>query len=681
MNSGKYNKKRKRILEELDKGKDVSIIELGMYDLTPYFKTDVFDVSLSEAIMLNKNSERKIEHVDKELFFSPPQYRALECLFEMDRVILSAPTSFGKTLLIKEYIYKSKPKSIVYIVPTNALAYELERSFKENDNFSEYVIFDKCSIIENMNNERVNEEKLFFIGTQEKFLEIDQSVMGEIDLFVIDEAYKLQESIKNQRAYKLSETFLDSMTRNSKKVFLLTPKATLIGFDKYEFYMFKSDFNAVEKNYVVLEEKDFFETLLDKGKKEKTILFCNSPRQINAGYEVIKSSIATGIVTEFVKLLEKEIHPDWSVVKLLKAGILTHHGQMPKYVQNRMINLFNESEEYNILFGTNSISEGINTVTKNLFIHPEYNNMSDVLLLKNTIGRAGRLGKYPIGYIYSTVKVEDLVENEIIISLAIANEEELSEIEDSKNSEKILQFSQEYNLDFEFCQELLKTYKLSLVKLRKILNALKKNRNFVSITNLPFIANEAFENEYNGAMGIDKVLIRGYLQNYYMESGQKVFLNDFNDRIIYFKKKSQMLMDNTEIINCYMQFIYSTLEYYIMPLANIGIEIKEKCQDWGFGTNVLASLEECKSKYYTKTYGSLNVDDLSESHRLIIGAMKDYGMTGVLKNLNVGILDEIESRLNVRYSTIDVLRAINYLAKHSNDYKDFFIDLKKKYMI
>lgn len=285
--------------------------------------------------------------------------------------------------------------------------------------------------------------------------------------------------------------------------------------------------------------------MLDKGKKEKTILFCNSPRQINAGYEKIKNSITTEMDTEFVKLLETDIHPDWSVVKLLKAGVLTHHGQMPKYVQNRMINLFNANEEYNILFGTNSISEGINTVTKNLFIHPEYNNMSDILLLKNTIGRAGRLGKYPIGYIYSVVKVEELVENEIIISLAIANEEKLSEIEDTKNSEKILQFSQEYNLDFEFCQELLKTYKSSLVKLGKILNALKKDRNFVGITNLPFIANEAFENEYNGAMGIDKVLIRGYLQNYYIESGQKIFLNDFNDRIIYFKKKSQVSLDNT----------------------------------------------------------------------------------------------------------------------------------------
>lgn len=681
MGSDKYNKRRKRILEELDKGNKVPIIELGMYDLTPYFKTDEFDISLSESIMLNKNYERKIEHVESNLFFSPPQFRALECLYKMDRVILSAPTSFGKTLLIKEYIYTKKPRSVVYIVPTNALAYELEKSFKENDHFNQYVIFDKCSTVESVYEESLDKEKLFFIGTQEKFLEIDPNIIGEIELFVIDEAYKLQESIKNQRAYKLSETFLDSMTRNSKKVFLLTPKATLVGFDKYKFYIYKSDFNAVDKNYVILNEKDFFNTLLNKGKKEKTILFCKSPGQINDGYEEIKNNIKTEKITKFIKLLETDIHPDWSVVKLLKAGILTHHGQMPKYVQNRMINLFNQSEEYNILFGTNSISEGINTATKNLFIHPEYNNTNDILLLKNTIGRAGRLGRYPIGYVFSTGEVEDLVENEIIISLAISDEEELAEIEDSKNSEKILQFSEEYNLEVEFCQMLLNKHKLSLVKLGKVLNALKKDRKYKNITNLPFIANEAFTNEYNGVLDVDKVLIKGYLQNYYIDGQQKIFLNDFNDRIAYFKKNSKLAMDNTAIINSYMQFIYSTLEYYIMPIINIGLEIKDKYQDWKFGVNVIASLEECKNKYYKKTYGSLSVDDLSESHRLIISALKDYGMTGVLKNLKTEILDEIENCLNVRYSTIDVLRAIDFLAKTSNNHRDFFNDLKEKYII
>lgn len=77
MSGDKYNKRRKKILEELDCGKDLSIMELGMYDLTPYFRTDEFDVSLSEKIMLNKNYERRIQHVSNELYFSPPQYKAL----------------------------------------------------------------------------------------------------------------------------------------------------------------------------------------------------------------------------------------------------------------------------------------------------------------------------------------------------------------------------------------------------------------------------------------------------------------------------------------------------------------------------------------------------------------------------------------------------------------------------
>lgn len=52
-----------------------------------------------------------------------------------------------------------------------------------------------------------------------------------------------------------------------------------------------------------------------------------------------------------------------------------------------------------------------------------------------------------------------------------------------------------------------------------------------------------------------------------------------------------------------------------------------------------------------------------------------------IKNVTIEILDEIESRLNIRYSTIDVLRAIDYLAQNSVRNKAFFIELKKKYLI
>lgn len=682
MSENNYNSKRKRILEELDQGKDVSNLELGMYDLTPYFRTDDFNMNLYESIMINKNYSRKIEHIDGDLYFSPPQYRALMCLYEKDRVIISAPTSFGKTLLVKEYIYQKQPKSIVYIVPTNALAYELEKSFKENKNFSQYIIFDKCASIDRLRNINDGEEKLFFIGTQEKFLEIDSSLMGEIDLFVIDEAYKLQESVvSNQRAYKLSETFLDSLANSSKKVFLLTPKAKLVGFDKYEFYIFESDFNAVEKNFIVLNEADFFSVLLDKGEEDKTILFCRTPGQINDTYKEISSNLSVENINDFVKRLEEDIHKDWSVVKLLKANILTHHGQMPKYVQNRMINLFNENENYRILFGTNSISEGINTSTKNLFIHPSATNINDILLLKNTIGRAGRLGKYPIGHIFSIGNIEEQVENEITISLAISAEEELSEIEDSRNEDIIAEISKKYNIDSKFFEELIKNHKVSLNKLTKILDSLKKDRRYSSITNLPFIACEAFGREYTTIPSNDIVLMKGYLQTYYKNGNERIFLNDFNDRIAFFKSKSNSNWDNTTIINAYMQFIYSTLEYYIMPIVNIGIELKDHNPEWSFGANVISSLEECKSKYYTKTYGNLNIDDLPDSHKLVIGAMKDYGMNGMIKNLTIEILDEIVKQLNVRYSTTDVIRAINYLSLNSRNNQSFFKEIKRKYFI
>ena len=681
----KYTKQRKRLLEALDKGEDVSILELGMYDLTPYFDIDRFDVNLSEAIMLNKNFERRIQHEDKEIFFSPPQYDALKYLSDNQRVILSAPTSFGKTLLIKEYIHIHQPKHIVYIVPTNALAYELERSFKENENFNDYIIFDKCSEIEKVNVAEHNSEKLFFIGTQEKYLEIDREAIGAVDLFVIDEAYKLHESVKHQRAYKLSETFLDSVTNKSKKVFLLTPKAEFRGFDKYEFNLYESDFNAVEKNYTIVEKSIFFDLLMGKSIKEKSILFCKSPSQINLAYKEIENNNNNKDVhehiTKFVEHLETDIHPDWSVVKLLKMGVLTHHGQMPKYVQNRMINIFNENDNYNLLFGTNSISEGINTVTKNLFIHPDFDNLNDLLLIKNTIGRAGRLGKYPIGYIYSVIELDELVENEIIISLAISDEEELAEIEDSSNKEKILEFGERFNIDSELIESLLKNYKLSLNKLSTILEALRVDCKFSGITNLPFIANKAFRNDYTTIPSNDVILIKGYLQVYYIDNNERIFLNDFNDRLSFFKKHNKSNIDNTEIINAYMQFIYSTLEYYIMPIVNIGLDIYEKNIDWDFGDNVISSLEECKKKYYRKTYGSINFDDLTDSHKNIIASLKDYGMTGVIKNITVEILTEIEECLNVRYSTIDVLRTIDKLAKSSTKNKSFFQELKQKYML
>lgn len=700
VNSKELSAKRKQILQQLDKGFTPSILELGMYDLTPYFMDD-FDVSLSEAIMLNQNLERGVKHLNERIYFSPPQEEALDFLFKHDKVILSAPTSFGKTLILKEFIFRSQPQSVVYIVPTNALAYELEKSFKINENFKEYTIFDRSENKENIDSKDVESSKLLFIGTQEKFLEVDSNNFQKIDLFIIDEAYKLEESTRNQRGYKLSETFLQSINCTSQKIVLITPQAKFKGFDNYKFSLYESDFNSVEKNFIVLTSDVLYEKFLEIGTQEKSMLFCKSPGQINETYDFLSNKLHDiEYNNTFIEQLALDVHPEWSVVKLLKKGVLTHHGQMPKYVQNKMMNLFNSDHNYKQLLGTNSISEGINTSTKNLFIHPEYGDVNNnLLLIKNTVGRAGRLGEYPVGYIYSTQVIETFVEKEILIELSVSNDEELKELQETKDENKILEFSAEYGLSTDFCKELLNKYKISLRKLRLILDALQIDCRFDGIDNLPFIANRAFRNEYPSSPTNDAILIKGYLQSYYFDNNQKIFLNTYDNMINYYKREKQNQIEKANkkrkspaqplskpyihvaanVINLYMQFIYSTLEYYIFPIIDIGLDIKHINSTWPFGKNVIESLAICKNKYYKKTFGNLNFDELSEAHLKIIGTLKDYGLSGILKKINISILNDIEARLNIRYSTIDVLNAIVYLSENSVINRDFFKEAKSKY--
>ncbi len=673
-----YNKKRKEILEEIDQGYQPPNIRLGMYDLTPYYASIDFDSSLTEKILLNKNEKRKVHHLREDLYFSPPQIKAYKEIQNHNRIILSAPTSFGKTMLVKEYIFLTKPENVVYIVPTNALAYELERSFKKNEYFSDYLIYDKCSSIQPFQDER----KRLFVGTQEKYLELDRDELGPIDLFIIDEAYKLKDTVRNQRSYKLSRAFLDSVNTQARKIVLLTPTAVLNGFDRYDFYIYRSDFNVVDKKYVVIEGNEFYYKLLEKGQTEKTILFCETPEKINMAYENIRQLLQEEKNSDFAEILEREVHPEWSVVKLLKAGILTHHGQMPKYIQNRMLKLFNESKEYNILFGTNSISEGINTVTKNLFIHPDYAHKEDkdILLLKNTVGRAGRLGKYPIGYIYTDCRIEEQIEPEVTITLAISDETEREEITDSLNTEKIASVSTRYQIDYEVCHDIIRKNNISLKNLENILIALNKDRRFPGISNLPFIAKDGMGDGYYSPYN-DTVLIKTYLNNGYNNDGQYVYFNTFSDRVLYIQE--QQGGDITKIINQYMRFIYSTLEYVIMPVVNIGLEIRDRCQNFCFGNNVLESIEECKTKYNFRTYGTLRFDELSDMRKKIISAMKDYGMVNHIKDVDEEKLGEIEMCLGSRYSTFDVLNAIKRLSKESvsENNKKFYSQLVHQYMI
>lgn len=670
----KYNDKRKDLLMAIDQGEKVSDLALGMYDLTPYFNEDI-SKSLAEKIMYINNECRQVKHIlDKKIYFAPQQEDALNNLEKYNKCILSAPTSFGKTLIVKEYIYKTKPKNIIYIVPTNALAYELENSFKSNQVFSDYRIFDrtKSSIDTNEKN-----SKLLFIGTQEKYLEIRNSIEDKIDLFVIDEAYKLEETTKNQRAYKLSETFLDSIINLSKKVFLLSPNANFIGFEKYEFQILEYNYNSVDKVYKVINESNFYDVVYEKSNNNKTIVYFDTPRAINDSIDNFKS-ISKEKDDEFIRFLEREYHPEWSVIKLLKKGILVHHGQMPKYIQNKMMNLFVDDKNFNLLLGTKSISEGINTPCKNMFIHMSCKTEKmQGLLLKNTIGRAGRLGVYPIGHIFSTKNIEELTKNKITVSLSISKEEELKEIEQSNDESAIDQLCKKYNIEKEFYENIRKKYHFSLNIISKILEELQNDLMYSNFSSLPYIAAKIFD-EYKYA-SIDSICIRGVLQYYY--GNEKRYLKTYDDKIQFYRLKSkENRITDTEIIDYYMRFLYSSLENYFVPVANIGFELFQRYPDWMFGENVIECINNFIDRYNKIIIGIRNYETFTDEQKIILQTLRDYGIIINSNTINHEMVAEIESRLNIRYSTYDIIRAINYLAINSKNNAERFLNIKNRYI-
>lgn len=677
----RFNSKRKQLLERIDRNEKVNNIDLGMYDLTTYY--DIEDESnLIDKILDYENEGRVINHIrDKKMYFMPEQEEVINIINSRNRLIISAPTSFGKTLIMKEYIFRFKPSVIVYIVPTNALAYELERDFKNNELFSkEYEIFDK-----NMNDITIeNHQKLLFIGTQEKFIEINMS-FNNIDLFVIDEAYKLQDPITKQRGFKLSQAFLESMSEKCNKIVLLTPNAKFIGFDKFNFYEYQTHFNAVDRIFHKIDVEEFNDILYKCALNSKTILYCEAPNDMVS----ISNDAATlkEVNTSFVNYLEEEFHPDWSVVKLLKKGILTHHGMMPKYIQNRMIYLFNNDSNFNLLIGTNSISEGINTPTKNIFFDKDCNFSKEKLLYKNTIGRAGRLGKFPIGHIYSTKNIiEDIDNEEIVIELSVSNKETKEEVEDSLSDIKINSVFESNYINSADCIDKIKTMHLPLSRLKKILSVLSEDLKFPGLASIPQMAYKVFPEDYPVyLLEKDNIYIRGCMQyNYKINEFEKKHIRTFTDKIDFFKfyyskKHDVTSISNSDIIEGYMKFMYSSLEYYIVPIMSVGKTIIEYHNDWKFGENVKKTIEEFFEKYYAFFYG-VNLDNFSDNHKKIIQALKEYGISIKDININLEILEEIEKKLNVRYSTFDVIASIRKLSNSNSKFNNVYKYIIAKYV-
>lgn len=365
----------------------------------------------------SKHNENIIYHIKQE--------QVIERILNDRSVILSAPTSFGKSLIIEEIVYSKKYSNIAIIVPTLALIDELRKKLYKYKETYKLIFTTKQSF----------EDKNLLILTPEKFVDLDNP--PKIDFFIIDEFYKLNNDDLNEdiRADILNHAFY-KLLQDTKKFYLIGPNIKSIP-QNFE-YDFECDFISTNYSTVTYNEEiisvdkknredELFNLLLKL--KEPTLIYCKSPNEAekiaNKFSEKIKN-VKTDVHKDAIEWMSNNISDEWSLIKLLKSKVAFHHGKITRTLGKYIVEEFNK-RNIDYLFCTSTLIEGVNTATKNVVIFDNKKGTDPITYFdyKNICGRAGRMNQYYIGNVYAFIQKPE--QDELIVDFAWYSQENASE--------------------------------------------------------------------------------------------------------------------------------------------------------------------------------------------------------------------------------------------------------------
>lgn len=373
--------------------------------LFPYL-TDESELSLSNALA----REFFKSPSGRPFFLHKAQFAVLRRLLNNESVILSAPTSFGKTFIVDELLLDDRYKNVLIIVPTIALIEEIRKRVKTLGTEHKRISFSNQTFA----------NKNILILTQERAHEMLSEIreaIGELDLLVIDEFYKMDKTLltgedkknNSDRADLLSLVYREFSTI-SKQIYLLGPH--LQGANGYDTVRHKPIWIQYDNNTTYLEfirkkaTKDYTRGSatadIIKDEKEDVLVYCSSPDQTRKLYTNYLSDNLeqTHENDDLIKWVSDNFTPDWYVVEALRRGVGIHHGRLPRFLSQEMIRRFADGR-IKVLLCTSTIIEGVNTTAKSVII---FNNSrafnGGYLTFKNISGRAGRMFRHFYGKVY-----------------------------------------------------------------------------------------------------------------------------------------------------------------------------------------------------------------------------------------------------------------------------------------
>lgn len=327
------------------------------------------------------------------------QIVALNGLLAGRNLILSAPTSFGKSLLIDALLASGKYRRVAIVLPTIALLDEFRRRLKRR--FGE-----RFELVMHPSDSPSEDGPTIFLGTQERLINRDD--LGKLDLTVVDEFYKLDQNRKDERSSTLNAAVAKLLNR-SCQFFFLGPNIDNVRFTgdgRWNFEFLRTRFSTVavdtyDLNKVEDKEARLFDEL-GEDHHWPALVFVSSPDKANKlASQAAERMAISDSSSDFAKWLSENVGPKWSLVDTVRFGFGVHHGRLPRAIASQMVRMFNQ-EKLPVLFCTSTLIEGVNTAAKTVLIYDKTINRSDYdfFTYSNIKGRAGRLGEHHVGQVY-----------------------------------------------------------------------------------------------------------------------------------------------------------------------------------------------------------------------------------------------------------------------------------------
>ena len=374
----------------------LSLIEgFGFY---PYLNDGV-ELDLATLIRREYHKSQFVNKQGNSIVFHYEQKVLEEKINKKQNLVVSAPTSFGKSLLIEEFVARRKYENILIIQPTLALIDETRRKLSHYSDYYNIVV----------NTHQEIGEKNLFILTSERVLDILPNI-DDIDLFIIDEFYKIANNKKDDRVSHLNIAFYKILKFKPQLLFL-TPLVDNISEDfirKYDIQFYRTDYSLVNQkakqiSYESEDEKEekLFQLLNDLS--EPTIVYVRSPKRSENLAKKYMEQFSLKEKKKFpvFEWIDENISSDWILKKFLENGIGLHNGQYPRHIVNSQLDYFN-SGDLKIIFATTSLIEGVNSIAKNVVIYDMLKGTHKITYFdfNNIKGRAGRMMKYYTGNIF-----------------------------------------------------------------------------------------------------------------------------------------------------------------------------------------------------------------------------------------------------------------------------------------